>query len=368
MSFKGSGQGNFTCMSKNDGTSKAENPNAQTIDTLQQMADIYDRQKDQWRTLAYRRAISQLKKQPAKLVTKEQARSLPSVGDRLALKIQEIATTSRLRRLENALIGPEDKALQTFTGIYGVGVSQAQKWVEQGHRTLQDLIKANVPLTKNQKIGIDHYSDFNQRIPRSEMTRHDSFVQRFASQIDSELQFTIGGSYRRGAENSGDIDFIVTKPNASASIIATIMIDHIIPKLSKADYLKVGLATASSSHSTDSVGSKWHGACALPLPKVNDQGENIPMPWRRIDFLFVPWDEIGAALLYFTGNDIFNRSIRLLAGKKGMRLNQHGLYKNVMRGPKRERWTQGTLVERHDEKRIFEALGVPWREPWERIC
>jgi len=40
---------------------------------------------------------------------------------------------------------------------------------------------------------------------------------------------------------------------------------------------------------------------------------------------------MGVALLYFTGNDIFNRSMRLLTSKKGMRLNQHTLFKDVMR-------------------------------------
>jgi hypothetical protein len=62
----------------------------------------------------------------------------------------------------------------------------------------------------------------------------------------------------------------------------------------------------------------------------------------------------------------FNRSIRLLASKKGMRLNQRGLYKDVIRGKNRERLTEGTLVEGESEKRIFEILGVPYREAHER--
>ena len=105
-------------------------------------------------------------------------------------------------------------------------------------------------------------------------------------------------------------------------------------------------------------GSKWHGACALPGSKI----------WRRIDLLYVPWNELGAALIYFTGNDIFNRSIRLLASKKGMRLNRHGLYADVMRGQKREKMTEGRLLEGASEVKIFEILGVPWRPPELRIC
>ena len=82
--------------------------------------------------------------------------------------------------------------------------------------------------------------------------------------------------------------------------------------------------------------------------------------------LFVPWDELGAALIYFTGNDLFNRSIRFLAGKKGMRLNQHGLFKDVMRGRGRQRINDGALVEAQDEQKIFDVLGVPFRPAEER--
>lgn len=81
----------------------------------------------------------------------------------------------------------------------------------------------------------------------------------------------------------------------------------------------------------------------------------------------MPETEFGAALIYFTGDDIFNRSIRLLASKKHMRLNQRGLYKDVMRGPGRMKVSEGTLVEGADEKKIFAALGVPWRPPEQRI-
>ena len=84
--------------------------------------------------------------------------------------------------------------------------------------------------------------------------------------------------------------------------------------------------------------------------------------------MLVPSTERGAALLYFTGNDIFNRSMRLLASRKGMRLNQRGLYRDVMRGGGRQKLSEGELVEGRDERVIFDVLGVRWREPHERCC
>lgn len=226
-------------------------------------------------------------------------------------------------------------------------MKHATKWIDQGHRTIEDLLE-KVPLTTNQRIGIEHLHHFQARIPRQEMDRHDRYVRDTCNKIDSSIQFTIGGSYRRGAADSGDVDFIVTKPDCSIEVLRSIILNTIIPQLFKNGYLKVGLATTDKED-----GSKWHGAAALP-------GETV---WRRIDFLLVPWEELGAALIYFTGNDIFNRSMRLLASKKGMRLNQRGLWKDVIRGPNRQRVTQGTLVESRDERKIFEVLGVPWRPP-----
>jgi DNA polymerase IV len=39
-----------------------------------------------------------------------------------------------------------------------------------------------------------------------------------------------------------------------------------------------------------------------------------------------------------------------------------------MRGPGREKLNEGTLIEARDEKKIFEALAVPWIPPNQRIC
>ena len=351
-SFNKSWQESFSCMSKNEGTGSNQNPNARTIEVLQQMVDYYERDQDHWRLTAYRRAITALRKQDRKIMTEKEAFAIPFIGQRLAAKIEEIVWTNKLRRLDNATMEPNTEVLQMFMGIYGVGLKQASKWIGQGYRSMTELLE-RAPLTKNQQIGIAHYEDFKTRIPRAEMDRHDQYVRETCAKIDDTVQFTIGGSYRRGAADSGDVDFIVTKPDATIETLRTIVLERVIPNLFDKSYLKIGLAT------TDKVdGSKWHGAAALPGTTV----------WRRIDFLLVPWDELGAALIYFTGNDIFNRSIRLLASKKGMRLNQRGLWKDVIRGKNRERITQGSLVEGRDERKIFELLGVPWRPPEHRIC
>ncbi|PGG96379.1 hypothetical protein AJ79_09619 [Helicocarpus griseus UAMH5409] len=345
-------QQNFSCMHRHDGHTDRDNPNARTIEILQKMLDYYDRISDQWRTLAYRKAISALRKQKEKIITKEQALAIPCIGERLAAKIEEIVWTNRLRRLEAANMEPRDMLLSKFLNVYGVGFTQASKWIQRGYQSLDDL-KNKASLTRNQLIGLEHYDDFLQRIPRAEVEAHGAIVKKAVFKVDPAIQVIIGGSFRRGASSSGDIDLIITKDGASQNEICDIMTETVIPQLFKQNFLQASLAVGNRGES-----SKWHGTSALPDNPV----------WRRIDFLFVPGDEIGAALIYFTGNDVFNRSLRLLASKKGMCLNQRGLFADILRRENRVKLNSGHLLESRDEKKIFEILGVPWRPPNHRIC
>jgi DNA polymerase IV len=347
-------QQSFSCMTGGTGETLSSNPNAHTISILKEMAEYYTRINDPWRPIAYRKAIATLRRQETEITTAKEASKLPFVGQRLALKIEEIALTGRLRRLENAKTEPGDIIIQIFMGIYGVGFNQASKWFHTGYRTLEDL-KAHAHLTDNQLLGIEHYDDFQTRIPRQEVTALGEIIKSAAFKIDPTVEIIIGGSYRRGAADSGDIDCIITRPNTERSSDIIGFLNKLVSYLRACNFLVAALAVPRSES-----GTKWHGCCVLP--------NGLKPIWRRIDFLIVPANELGAALIYFTGNDIFNRSIRLLASKKGMRLNQRGLYKNVMRGPGRVKITQGELVEAADEKKIFEALGVPWRPPEQRIC
>ncbi|KUI60878.1 DNA polymerase lambda [Cytospora mali] len=344
-------------------------PNAKVIAVLQQMLDYYTRTNDHWRIWAYRRVINTLSRQKLSITTAEQAITLPYIGKSLASKVEEIANTDRLQRLEYAQNDPTSQILKLFLGVYGVGTSTADKWIAQGFKTLDDL-RQKGKLTPNQCIGLDHYDDLNSRIPRAEVEALGNYVKKEASRIDKMVELLIGGSYRRGADSSGDIDFIVTKKGTTSRKELNPFLDKLISNLTKQGFLTAELASHyshGSRHHKDGNGSKWHGCCVLPrIPGSSNDNDDYRPVWRRIDILLVPETEYGAALIYFTGNDIFNRSIRLLASKKKMRLNQRGLYKDVMRAPGRDKLSEGELLEGRSERRIFEILGVKWREPCER--
>lgn len=350
-----------------DQASQQDNPNAPTIVVFKQMLAYYTQVNDHWRTIAYRRCISTLSNiTDRKITTAEEARELPWFGDRLSAKLEEIVRTQTLARLTYALNDPMSRVLSLFLGIYGVGNLTADKWIAKGYRTLDDLLQ-RADLNYSQRIGIDHYDDLNSRIPRTEVTQLGDYVKREAAKIDQDVNLLIGGSYRRGADTSGDIDFIITKKGTTSSGDLVPFLAKLVGSMTRQGFLTAELASHSSSH-RDNSGSKWHGCCVLPRILGFNDGQSYRPVWRRIDLLLVPETEYGAALIYFTGNDVFNRSIRLLASRKAMRLNQRGLYKDVPRDHGRLKIAEGELLEGRSEKRIFQLLGVKWREPERRWC
>lgn len=322
---------------------------------LKLLASHYASKKDDmFRAKGYREAISIIRKQKCQITSKQQALDLKRVGESIATKIEEFYKYGEIRLVENFTSDPREQVIKLFTGVYGVGQRTAEEWYNRGFRTLADLESIN--LHDDQRIGLDHYEDFNSRMSRSEVASHVEYVTETARRISEHLKVVVGGSYRRGQADSGDIDFLIT---ASDSMISNtqlhkLVFEQLITELRVAGYIKADLTSSSEKKES----SKWLGAACL-------SGTN-PEIWRRIDILLVPNTEWGAALLYFTGNDIFNRSMRLLARRSGGSLNQHGLYKGVVRDRNGVKVVPGTLIEGRDERKIFDALGVKWRPPHER--
>ncbi|CAG8483850.1 9405_t:CDS:10 [Cetraspora pellucida] len=311
------------------------NPNQLIIDKLKVLSNHYQRMKDEWRTLSYRKAITAIKNQKEPITSYKEAIKIPGIGHRTAEKIAEIINTGNLKRLQHFSEG--DEIIKKF----GVGASTAMKWYAKGYRTFDDIIK-NVKLTHAQRIGIEYFDDLQERIPRDEVTEISKRVKEAACKVDPDLSCTTVGSYIRGRPTCGDIDILVTKNGLDGkkdygAFSKLLDILH-----------EQGLLTHDLTQ-REETSSKYFGLCRLPGGKH-----------RRIDMFIVPFNELGAALLSFTGNDIFNRSIRLLAKKKKMNLNHHGLYKNVSRGHN-TKLNKGILIAQRTEKEIFDALGVPWR-------
>nr|CAG8514765.1 72_t:CDS:10 [Entrophospora candida] len=337
--------GSFICMQKNVAGEINSNPNKDIIQKLQILYEHYERMKDHWRMLSYRKAISALKKYNKPITSYEEARNIFGIGERTAQKIMEIIETGRLQRIEN--LGEDDELIKKF-----IGNTLAMKWHAKGYRTFEDLLQ-NAKLTSAQRAGIIYYDDLQERIPRNEVTEISMCIERLAHTVDKNLECITVGSYRRGSSSCGDIDIMITKNDSKGKNHLGIL-SKLLPILRRESIIVHDLA---QHHGKESLSERYRGICKLP------GGKN-----RRLDLFTVPYNEIGAALLSYTGNDLFNRSMRLLARKKKMRLNHHGLYGNIIRGNGGIKYSEGTLIAQKTEIEIFDALGVPYRSPGERNC
>ncbi|KAH8988995.1 hypothetical protein EDB86DRAFT_3047487 [Lactarius hatsudake] len=373
--------------------------NQDIVDKLNELAELHrakPTQDDKWRVFSYTKAIAALRKCKERIGSLEQARSLNGVGDKTAQKIMEIIETGALRRVDAERT--EDVAVvQLFQGIYGVGQSIAYAWYFAGCRTLDDIRerKGGIKLTSIQELGLKYYDDINTRMSREEArvifeeirsiggsSRWPSamiYVTCFpALCLDPKLFVEIMGSYRRGKSTCGDIDIMVTRPPDDGKTHA-----GILPKLLSA-LRSAGIITEDllslPPDATDSLEVTYRGLCVRPT-KPGQGSPSRSQIRRRIggratpmishcnrfdpqsicfgaDILAIPWESRGAALIYFTGDDIFNRSLRLKANKMGYSLNQRGLFEGVVRSleDRAIKTNAGNVIASETEEEIFRIL------------
>ncbi|KAF8056043.1 DNA polymerase lambda [Lyophyllum atratum] len=335
--------------------------NQDIIDKLGELKTLHQAKlgdDDRWRAFSYSKCIPALRNHPKRITSFAEARAIRGVGEKTAIKIMEIVKTGELRRI--GYEKTEDfRTTQLFQGVYGVGQSTGYRWYAAGCRTLEDVLvgKGGVSTSPAQEIGIRFYDDINNRMPREEAREIFELIKPIALDIDPKLYVEIMGSYRRGKADCGDIDILITRPTDDGNTHKGVL-SRLLKALHIAGILTEDLALPENPDDLEAI---YRGLSRVP----GREGARR----RRIDFLTVPWHSRGAALLYYTGDDIFNRAIRMKAGVLGYSLNQKGLFAGVVRDPRdrRIKLNAGTVVASETEEEIFKILNVPWQEPHERV-
>ncbi|KIY44359.1 Nucleotidyltransferase, partial [Fistulina hepatica ATCC 64428] len=331
-------------------------PNQDVVDKLQELQGLHrvkTAQDDHWRTYSYSRSIPHIRAYKTRIKSYAEARKIPRVGHRTAMKIMEIINSGELQRIKFERT-PDVQAMKLFEGIYGVGPTTGLRWYMNGLRTLDDVRneKNGIKLTPAQRIGVEFYDDINERMPREEVQALFDLIKPRVLNIDPRLVVQVMGSFRRGKADCGDIDILITRPTDDGKT-------HRGAFLLLLSYF---IVTEDLAMPDDGDGDEgiYRGLCRLPK-----EGSKR----RRIDFLVVPWESRGAALIYYTGDDIFNRAMRFKAGNMGYSLNQHGLFAGVVRDPRnrQNKLNEGNVIASATEEEIFRILGVPWQEPHQRV-
>ncbi|TRY92324.1 hypothetical protein DNTS_029281 [Danionella cerebrum] len=327
-------------------TTKGENHNIHITEKLEPLAKAYTHTGDKWRALGYSKAINALKSYHKPITSYEEACKIPGIGKRMADKIMEIMESGHLRKLDH--LGEEVPVLEMFTNIWGAGAKTAQMWYQQGFRTLED-IRTKAVLNQTLRIGLKHYDDLLERMTRSEASAIEKTVRVAAHSVDSKLQVMACGSYRRGKSTCGDVDVLITHPDGESH---KGVFNKVLHLLHQSGFLTDDLV----SHEENGEQKKYMGICCLPGPSQHH---------RRLDIIVVPYSEFACALLYFTGSAHFNRSMRALAKTKSMSLSEHSLNCAVVR-QRGVKLDAGIPLHTPTEKDVFQHLGIPYREPWER--
>jgi DNA polymerase beta len=244
---------------------------------------------EKFKVIAYSKAINKIKEIPEI----NSINDVKGLGKGITEKI--VAIIENGAKVE---ISSDDEIIDAFMNIYGVGRIKALKLVkEHNMRSIEDLRANKNLLNENQKIGLTHYEDFLERIPRKEMTQHVRFIKKIVKPF--KITMDVVGSYRRGEPSSGDIDVLLKSSDPN-------------------DCLKVINALKESGYITDTLAlgnKKFMGVC-----KIGPDDK-----YRRLDILYTPEEEYGYALLYFTGSMKFNVAVRKVAISQGLSLNEHGL-------------------------------------------
>ncbi|KAE8619370.1 hypothetical protein XENTR_v10009737 [Xenopus tropicalis] len=162
---------------------------------------------------AYRKAASVIAKYPSKIKSGTEAKKLDGVGAKIAEKIDEFLATGKLRKLEKIRQDDTSSSINFLTRVTGIGPAAARKLVDEGIKTLDDLRNNEHKLNHHQKIGLKYFDDFEKRIPRKEMIQMQEKVIDRIKILDPQYIATVCGSFRRGAESSGDMDVLLTHPD-----------------------------------------------------------------------------------------------------------------------------------------------------------
>ena len=293
--------------------------------------------KEIWKARAYAKVIKSLKAYSGEITSVEVVKNIDGIGKKIELKIKEILETGYLEASKEYNADESYQFINNLMNVHGIGPAKANDLVRNhGIKSVDDLKNNQHLLNDVQKLGLKYVDQFMMRIPRREMVKHETQVKESVKSIDARLIATVVGSFRRGAESSGDVDIII-----SGSCIAEgnerTMLDEVVTKLRAAKYI---------TNVFGQGGKKCMAVCRVKYGRV----------FRRLDLMITQPHEFPFASLYFTGSAEFNTKLRAwVTTHKGLSLSEYGL-KDIK---------TSTFIECSfkTEEDVFEYLGLKYIPP-----
>ena len=254
---------------------------------------------------------------------------LPGVGKSIAEKIAELLSTGTIGYHEE-LRARTPIDVTALTAIEGVGPKAARALYQAlGVTDLASLEAAaragrirTLPRfgeKSEEKIlrGLAFASTHHGRVPLGDvLPLIDDIAARLAA-LPGVERATVAGSIRRRRETVGDADILVIARRVGPIMEQVAALPEVTRVLARGD-TKTSVRLASG---------------------------------LQLDVRVVPRASFGAALHYFTGSKAHNVSLRQIAIKKGLKLNEYGLFRD------------DTAIAGASEEDVYAALDLPFIPP-----
>lgn len=286
---------------------------------------------------SYEKAIKSIEKFEGPIYSSSDLKDIEYIGKGMIEKIDEIANTGTLKAYNEIKNNKYIDAYKVFSELWGFGDTVVKEILSKKIYTISQLKqcekKGEIILTIQQKIGLKYYKELNKKIPREKITIITNKLNKLLKDNNIESHLYNAGSYRSGAKMCGDIDLIITcKTNKDLKLIPNIFRDILISEKMLEETLLSGEKKSIYI---------------------------IKPEYFKIDIAYILEKQLPWYLLYFGSSREFSKKIRILASKKGFKLNEKGLFdKNT-----------GKLINFHpkSEKDIFNFLEIEYVEEKNRF-
>ncbi len=306
---------------------------------LYNIAELLDMQGVRFKPRAYEKAartVESLPDEAAEVYRRggiAALEELPGVGEKIAAKIEELLKTGKLGYYEDLKkVFPLD--IEGLMGVQGMGPKRIKLVYEKlGVKDLKGLEEAarkhklaGIPglgpkMEQDILAGIEALGGGGggRRFLLGEIEQVAEEMRARLSAHKAVKRVEIGGSYRRGKETVGDLDYLVIsdEPGAVMDFVASM---DIVKAVEAKGRTKTMVRLSNGLH---------------------------------VDFRVLKEEEFGSAMQYFTGNKDHNVLLRRIANSKGLTLNEYGLF--TLEGRKR--------VAGRTEEEVYKKLGMVYIEP-----
>ncbi len=309
--------------------------NSEVASVLYEIADMLEMQNVDFKPAAYRKAARSVEESRDGIAIiygksgEEGLRKLPGVGESIAKKIAELLATGKLGYYAD-LKKKFPKHISELMEVPGLGPKRIKLLHEKLKISTLKQLEAAVKKRRISELatfGEKSEEDIAKGIEILKKGRERmllGYALPAAIEMESRLKSlkfvnaaSIAGSLRRRKETIGDIDILATSKDAAKVMKFFTGMPDVARILSKGD-------TKSSV---------------------------ILKGGLQVDLRVVKPESYGAALQYFTGSKEHNIALRGIAAKKGLKVNEYG----VFRGSRK--------IAGRTEAEVYRSLGMPCIEP-----